>query len=462
MAKQLPGPAPAVTIPEAVEGELMTSSTSWELLGDIVSVRNRMAGSPGEAAGAEIIADAYETAGFNDVSTTTFPVPSWERGSSSIAVEGEAEPYTNQHELIALPRTTDGEVTGELVDIGYGIPEDFEREVIAGNLVLVSTDTPDDYDRFVHRKEKYARAIDAGATGVLFASHLDGCIPLTGSVGGITAESRSAKKPNPGAVPAVGISKELASRLKRLTTNNTRTVTLSITCENKELTSRNIEATIGNNGGQEILVTAHIDAHDITEGAVDNGVGCALVVEIGRVLQRMETALETDIRLVVFGSEEIGLLGAHHWASTHDLDTVKAIINLDALGRSRTVNVNSHTFSGLKHVFEDVRTELNLPIEIDDEVTAHADQWEFVRHGVPGVLASSATMARDRGWGHTHADSMDKVDIRDIRDQALVLATAVATLADESRTTQRKSVEEIRAEIDEANETEMKLVGRWP
>lgn len=451
-----------MTLPSDLKGELTTSSHSWNLLTDIVSIRNRFAGSTGEADGAQIIIEAYQRIGFDNVETTPFSVPSWERGTSSLHVEGESEPYDKQHEILALPRTTDGEVTTKLVDIGYGVPEDYDQDVIEGNIVLVSTDTPDDYDRFVHRKEKYARAIHAGAAGMLFASHLDGCNPPTGSVGGITADSKSAKKPYPGSIPAVGISKELAARLRRIATDGSHEVTLSITCDNKELTSRNIEATIGNSGGQEILVTAHIDAHDITEGAVDNGVGCALVVEIGRILKRIEDDLETDIRLVVFGSEEIGLLGAHHWATTHDLDDVKAIINLDALGRSRTVNVNSHQFSGLKTVFKDVRDELTVPVEIDNEVTAHADQWEFVSRGVPGVLASSATTARDRGWGHTHADTLDKVDIRDIRDQALVLTTAVAKLADSARTTERKSIDQIRTEIDEANETEMKLVGRWP
>jgi Zn-dependent M28 family amino/carboxypeptidase len=238
-----------------------------------------------------------------------------------------------------------------------------------------------------------------------------------------------------------------------------------VDCRNEETTSRNVEAVVGpdeSEADEEVLVTAHVDAHDIAEGAGDNGVGSVLVAEVGRLLARVEDDLDTRIRFVTFGSEEIGLWGAYHWAESHDLDSVKAVLNVDGAGNSRNLGIGANEFDALADVFEAVTNDLGAPLSRRDTISPHGDQWAFVQEGVPAVMAYTESEGSGRGWGHTHADTLDKLDVRDLRAVAVQLAEAALEVADANREIPQKSREEIRDAIDEGYVQELKRGGRWP
>jgi aminopeptidase YwaD len=434
-------------IPESVVGDAYTSAESWETLESLVAVRNRMAGQEGETEGARVVADAFERASAREVEINEFEIPGWWRGSSSLDIGDET--LTAPHEVIALPGTPSGDATGELVDVGYGLPEDFEERDLDGKIAVASSETPEGHGRWIHRMEKYAGAADAGAVGFVFRNHIEGCLPPTGEVG---------YHNRPGPIPAVGVSAEIGARLRRECEGES--ATLSVDCRNELTNSRNVEAIVGPDTDDEVLVTAHVDAHDISEGANDNGAGSALVAEIGRLLGQVE--LDTRVRLVTFGSEEIGLYGAYHWAETHDLDSVKCVVNIDGAGNSRNLGVGTNGFDEPRDTFEEVTDNLRVPLSTRDGISPHGDQWAFVQEGVPAVMAYSRSEGSGRGWGHTHADTLDKLDIRDLRALALVLTNVVVALAEDGRKIPHKSREDIKDEIDEGYVEELKIGGRWP
>jgi hypothetical protein len=67
------------------------------------------------------------------------------------------------------------------------------------------------------------------------------------------------------------------------------------------------------------------------------------------------------------------------------------------------------------------------------------------------------------GWGHTGADTLDKLESRNLRGQAILLTELVAELADESVTTGRRDRDEIAAALErEGKATGMKITGDWP
>jgi Zn-dependent M28 family amino/carboxypeptidase len=447
-------------LPDEVVGDAYTSNFAWETLEELVEVGNRMAGQEGEAEGAQVIADAFEDAGLREVERDEFEIPGWWRGSSSLELgEPHARHYEADHEVIALPGTPAGEAEGEIVDVDYGTPEEFEEADVDGKIAMASSQTPDDSDRWIHRMEKYVAAAEAGADGFVFRNHVEGCLPPTGEVG---------YHNRPGPIPAVGVSAEVGSRLARYCADDEARATLSVECRNEPTTSRNVEGVVGPDGseggddGREVLVTAHVDAHDIAEGANDNGAGSALVAEIGRLLAQVEDDLDTRVRLVTFGSEEIGLWGAYHWAETHDLDAVKAVVNLDGAGNSRNLGLGANEFDDLAAVFEDVTDELDAPLSRHDTISPHGDQWAFVQEGVPAVMTHTESESSGRGWGHTHADTLDKLDPRDLRAVAATVAECVAELAADEREIAHKSREEIRDSIGEGYVEELKRGGRWP
>ncbi len=427
-------------------GETFTSTVGWDHLEALVNIGNRMAGSDGEHEGLEATKEALSAVGARDVHLDEFAIQGWERGESSI----EAGETTQS--CIALPRSPSEQCSGELVDLGYGLPEDFEQDV-AGKIVMVSTTVPDDYDRFIHRREKYYYAVENDAAGFIFANHVTGCLPPTGSVG--TADAPI------GDIPAVGVSQEVGGRLARRFDGEE--ITVNVTCSTPSATSANVIAEFGPETDEEILVSSHVDAHDIAEGAMDNGAGTATVVEVAHALSMRADELDTRIRFICYGSEEVGLVGSSYEAEKADHDKIKAIVNIDSNVYGRTLKLWHHGFSSLETAAESVGEQFDHPISLSSELAPHSDHWPFVKWGVPGYMIAGETEDRGRGWGHTFADTIEKLEPRNLREQAILLTELVVSLADADLSTTHKPPAEIAATLEEEDAAQgMKITGDWP
>jgi Zn-dependent M28 family amino/carboxypeptidase len=65
-----------------------------------------------------------------------------------------------------------------------------------------------------------------------------------------------------------------------------------------------------------VLAGAHLDSWDLGTGAVDDGAGVAAVVAAASLLlDQFATPPRRTIRVVLFGSEEVGLVGARAYAA---------------------------------------------------------------------------------------------------------------------------------------------------
>ncbi len=428
-------------------GRTFTSDTGWEFLESIVDIGDRMAGSEGEKRSAEATRDALESVGARNARLDEFEIQGWERGTSAVRA-GE----TTQ-DCIALPRSPADSADGEFVDLGYGLPSDFEENDVEGKVVMVASNVPSHYDRFIHRREKYYYAVEGGASAFVFRNHVEGCLPPTGSVG---------TEDDPiGDVPAVGVSKEIGSRLARRWEGED--VTVEVDADIHDATSQNVHAELGPETDEQVLVTSHIDAHDIAEGAMDNGAGTAMVVEMARALAEREDELDTRVHFVAFGAEEVGLVGSSYMAAESDHDTIKAIVNNDGVVRGRTLSFFTHGFEKLREAATDVADEFGHPINTIPEQGPHSDHWPFVQWGVPGYHVMSETGDEGRGWGHTFADTLDKIEVRDLREQAVLLTELTVNLASDEFEVSHKAPEEIAEALEAEDQAEgMKIIGDWP
>ncbi|WP_423995523.1 M28 family peptidase [Halorubrum trapanicum] len=452
-------------LPDRVTGDARTSDFGWNLLTDLTDIGNRMAGSAGERRGAECVVEAFEDAGLRNAGLDEFEIPGWWRGESSLAVSGAVERrHENSHEVIALPGTPSGEVTAPLVDVGDGTDEEFAAasDALEGAVAMASSRTPENRDRWIHRMEKYVAAAERGAVGFVFRNHIEGALPPTGEIG---------YHNRPGPIPAVGVSKEVGERLSRLAEDadadgaaegNRPTVSLDVDCRNEPTTSVNAVAEVGPDTEEAVYLTAHVDAHDVSDGANDNGAGSALVAEVGRLLATVEDDLDTRVRLVTFGSEEIGLWGAYHTAETTPEEEIACVVNLDGACSSRNLRVGTNGFEEMRSTFEAVADAFDAPLETGETISPHGDQWAFVQEGIPAVMASTTSGQSGRGWGHTHADTLDKLDSRDLREMATLVTAAVYRFATGDVEAEHRSRESIRDAIDEGYVEELKTGGRWP
>ncbi len=99
--------------------------------------------------------------------------------------------------------------------------------------------------------------------------------------------------------------------------------------------SGNLAARIpGADSSQAVILGAHIDSPNCP-GAMDDGSGSVILLEIARVLDAARVQPAVDLYLVWFGSEEIGLYGSAHFVATHQelLDQTLAMLQIDDLTR---------------------------------------------------------------------------------------------------------------------------------
>lgn len=445
-----------IVLSNSLIGDIYTSQTGWKALETLVDIESRMPGTAGEQKAAELIADRFRSYGLRDISVETFSVSSWTRGSATLELSQDGTPreFSRQHEVLALPRSPAETVTAEIVELGDGSPAAFENADLNGRIAVVSDQNPSESDRWIHRNEKYYRAAEAGAAGFVFRGSKDGCLPPTGDVG---------SEDQPGPIPAVGVSKEVGNRIVRQYRPETA-MTLEVTCDQEKGTSQNVQGVLGPSEGREILVTAHHDAHDIADGAVDNGAGCAMVLEIARVLSEIENQLQTRVRFVTFGAEEYGTLGAYSWIEKHGLDDVAGIINMDAVGSSDTLLLYNNGFKSINTAVKDLASEVDVAVKTKTELLPWGDHWPFIQRGLPGVLVSSDHGGDSlRGWEHTHGDTLDKLDIRDFRSLVVPITELIMRTGAKAERLERISDSEIKeTAIDEELDIGMRVTGEWP
>ena len=431
---------------DAAIGRTWTDDRPWNFLTDLTAIGSRMGGSEGEAEAADLVADAFRDAGLHDVGQDPFDLDAWHRGDSSLDL---LEPRERTFETVALPYSPAGEVEGELVDAGYGTPEEIDDVDVEGKIVVASTTTPEG-GRFIHRMEKFGYAVGQGAKAFVFVNHVPGQLPPTGSLTfGREAEA-----------PAVGVSRETGAWLTDLADDGAR-VRLSVDAETVPGESQNVHGRLGPESDQELLLLAHYDGHDIAEGALDNGCGVATILTAARLLAEAEGELDRGVRVVAVGCEEVGLLGAEHLAEQVEEDDVAAVVNVDGGGRFRDLVALTHTSESTAEAAERVSERANHPIRVESQPHPFSDQWPFVRSGIPSLQLHSDSGERGRGWGHTHADTRDKVDDRNLREHGVLTALLVDELA--SMDAARLDTEEVAEAFRDAEfETGMKAARLWP
>jgi Zn-dependent M28 family amino/carboxypeptidase len=268
----------------------------------------------------------------------------------------------------------------------------------------------------------------AGATGFLFVNHYPGYGPATGGIGHEGA----------GLIPAASISKEEGAYLQRLLRRHDQ-VTIRLTSNDRcePMTSWNV---VGDLPGREhpdqvVMLGCHYDGHDIAQGAADPASGAVSVLEAARVLARYAPDLPCTVRFVLWGIEEIGLLGSRAYAKAHaaDLSSIRFYLNLDSAGAAtnkRDIVLNE--WLALEPLFEGWAEEMAHDFAVGQSVMAFSDHFPFFMAGVPtGGIQSAEQALTGRGFGHTCHDTVDKVDLSSLREASTLAARVALRIAHE-------------------------------
>jgi len=154
---------------------------------------------------------------------------------------------------------------------------------------------------------------------------------------------------------------------------------------------------------QYVVLSAHIDHLGIGEpingdriynGAMDNGSGSALILDIATSMRRAQVKTKRSILFLWVTAEEKGLLGSRYFAAnpTVPKKSIVADINTDMflpIYPLKVLTVYGLDESSLGGMVSDVAQQEGVPVQSDPEPLRNAfirsDQYSFIRQGIPAV-----------------------------------------------------------------------------
>jgi Zn-dependent M28 family amino/carboxypeptidase len=116
--------------------------------------------------------------------------------------------------------------------------------------------------------------------------------------------------------------------------------------------------------------------------------------------------------------------------------------------------------------------EIDYPMTVTSPLGGASDHWPFFMAGIPTVefatgpsdpLSSAASAAKVIGFGHTSADTVDKVDLRGLKESSMVLAQFLLRIVNEEKPLAgHTSVEEILKRLEDEGEAEaLRVQKKW-
>ncbi len=361
------------TLDDILEG-LGDGSTAGRDLVDICAVGGRFAGSASESDAKSLLTEKLAAIG-RPVVSIDVDYAGWSRGESVLERAGRRYSCVS---LVRSPATPDGGLDAELIDIGRGAKEDFDRHgpAIAGRIVMVRHEYMFSAST-VHRRRKYQWAMDRGAVGFVIASHLPGDMPVTGSSGA---------EPGRG-IPAVGISAVTAAAIGG---DGAAGATLRMRIEVSESSAHtdNLLLEIPGRSADWVVLCAHLDGHHLAESAMDNATGLAGVLAIARLMAPLAGRLERGLRIVLFSVEEWALTGSRRYVEGLDdaeRAAIACVINLDSIAGSPNLTALTSGYADSEPFLMEAAHQAGSALGVYRPIMANSDHYNFAANGIPAV-----------------------------------------------------------------------------
>jgi hypothetical protein len=274
------------------------------------------------------------------------------------------------------------------------------------------------------RNQGPAEAAKLGAVGVLVRS-------LTHALDDLPHTGNTTYLPDVPRIPAAALSTLAANRLSAaLKADPALPVTIQI--NSRWLDDAPAANVIGEIRGTEspekvILVGGHLDSWDVSPGAHDDGTGCIQSIEVLRILKALGYQPRHTIRCVLFANEENGLRGALEYARVAGEKRENHLLALETDGggfAARGFNIGNA--AGDAHLKAARFRPLFEPygVFIFQAGRGGADVGPLMAKGntVAGLIPEAQ---RYFDIHHTRADTLDKVNKRELELGAAAMAALV-------------------------------------
>ena len=367
-------------------------------------------------------------------------------------------------------------IDAEIVYVGYGIeaPEynwdDYKGVDVKGKVLLMLVNQPSDDPKIFHGKAltyygrwtyKYEEAARKGAVGAILIHKTDMASYGWGVVRNSNSGEHSYLKLDgtPMLKAASWIQLDVARKLassagmdldKMMADARSRDfkpvplhvrLRARMTSKVRPFESSNVIAVLPGSDArlkdEAILYTAHYDhfgirpdmpGDNIFHGAIDNGTGCGILLELARVYA---TAAQKPRRSVLFASvtaEEQGLLGSEYLGKHPPIPVGKIALDLNydavkPLGAPQEVEVSGAERTSFYPVVQATAAEFRLAIRPDAHPEAgyyyRSDHFSLARVGVPGFSINNGMKFKghDEAWGLAQDEDYTKNHYHQPSDQ---------------------------------------------
>jgi len=356
------------------------------------------------------------------VRTQKVMVPHWVRGAESLEM---LAPVPRKLQMLGLGNSVgtpaDG-ITAEVVVVRNFEELDRLGEQVRGKIVLYNAPYVNYGATVEYRVRGASRAARYGAVAALVRSITPVSLqtPHTGAMNYDPAQPK---------IPTAAVTIEVAEFLQRMNDRGDHP-RLRLKMEAKFLPDAESANVIAELKGSEkpdeiILIGGHFDSWDVGQGAHDDGGGSIIAWEAVRLLKELGLKPRRTIRVVLYTNEENGLRGgnAYHDAYRADVATHVLAIESDS-GAYRPEGFGLAATAPLQ-VRSNMMEIAKLLSGIGaDQIAADgggADIGPMMREGVIGASLDTDG-AHYFDIHHTQADTLDKVNPRE-------LALCVATMA---------------------------------
>ena len=193
----------------------------------------------------------------------------------------------------------------------------------------------------------------------------------------------------------------------------------------------------------------HKSGDTIFNGANDNASGTAAVVNLARYFGQLKTN-ERTIVFIAFSGEELGLLGSKELAMTLNPEDVKAVINIEMIGRAISKKRNKAYITGSS--LSDLQKLLNRQLfesspELygkkffvndtygDENLFARSDNFWFALKGIPSHTIMASSPFDD--YYHSPGDEVETLDFELMSSLVKAIARSCTGLIEGSETPKR-------------------------
>lgn len=391
-------------------------------------VGQRLAGTEAEARARDWGVAKFKELGFKNVRIEPFQVDHWERHSEHAEI---TSPFPQKLMITALGgsiATVSEGIVGQVVRFeNLQALKNAPMKGLKGKIVFVDeymTRTQDGSGYGVAVKKRSGAAIEAGKRGAAAA--------LIRSVGTdhhrFPHTGQMNYDQNVAKVPIAALSAPDADQLYRALGRGDVEVKLQIDVQSHgKSQSGNVIAEIPGVTDEIVIVGGHLDSWDLGTGAVDDGAGIGITVGAAKLVLEMNKKPQRTIRIVMFGAEEVGLVGAIAYAKKHANELDRHMVGAESdFGAGKVWRFDTNFAASKLYKAKEIHKVLE-PLGIalgSNNASGGPDMGPLRMLGMPVVTL------KQNGWDyfdlhHTPNDTFDKISADDIAQNVAAYAAFI-------------------------------------